>query len=687
MRKWLVALAALFLCAAGAGAEEGMWTFDNIPGARMRSQIGWAPDQAWLDRVREGSVRIESGCSGAVMSAEGLVQTNHHCVVACLQNFSTPQRDPVREGFYARRRGEERQCPNFHIQVLKRITDVTADIERAAAGAPPEGFARARDGEIARLEAACNREAAHRNCEVVTLYQGGRYALYAFHRYDDVRMVFAPEREAAHFGGDPDNFNFPRYGFDIAYLRLYEEGRPARTPVFLRMRTTPLSDGEIALISGNPGTTERLLTAPQLAFQRDHYLPWRLAMLRDLKDRLAVFSAQSPDHARMASDTYFSVENSFKALTGRRLALADPEGFARIEQRDADLQGRVRRNASMHAQVGPAWTEIANATRAYQGFYLRYQFLEARLGQGSELLRYARILLRGTAERQKPNSERLPDFTDSRLDATRAALLSDAPVEAPLEELLIGFWAGKMRDSLGANDGMVRRVLGRESPEDLARRVVQSSQLADVNVRRRLWEGGAAAVEASADPAIVLARALDEDARALRTRYLQEAEGPIARAQERIAQARFRLFGQTTYPDATFTLRLSYGRIAGWTERGGETITPFTRAPGLYARATGRFPYKLTPAWERARGRLRDDVIFNAVTTNDIIGGNSGSPVLDRDGNVIGAAFDGNIHSLGGAYFYDGARNRTVIVTSAIIDAGLRHVYDMDGLARELAGR
>ncbi|MET0182841.1 MAG: S46 family peptidase [Caulobacterales bacterium] len=687
MRRLALTLLALLMCAASARADEGMWPLDMLPSARMRAAIGWAPDQAWLDRVRESSARLESGCSASVMSADGLVQTNHHCLLACLQSFSTAQSDPVREGFYARTRGEERQCPGLHVQVLKRVTDVTENIENAASGVQPAGFARARDAEIARLEAACNAEAQNRNCQVITLYQGGRYALYAYHRYSDARVVFAPERAAAHFGGDTDNFNFPRYGFDVAYLRLYENGRPARTPVFLRMRTTPLTDGEPTLISGHPGATERLLTASQLAFQRDQFLPWRLEMLSAWKTQLAAFSAQSPDHARMASEALFTTENSLKAFMGRRAALADPPNFALIERRDADFQARVSRNPELAQAVGPAWTEITAAMRAYRGFYLKYQFAEVRPGQGSELLRFARILVRGATERPQPNSDRLPDFTDSRIAATRGALLSSAPVDAPLEKEAISFWAAKMREDLPANDPLVRRVLGSETPLALAERITRGSRLYDRAVREQLWEGGAAAIAASNDPAIVFMRNFDADARALRTRYLQEVEGPVARAQERLARARFRLYGATEYPDATFTLRLSYGRISGWTETNGHTIVPFTRISGLYQRATGEAPYKLADTWARARSQLRSDVIFNAVTTNDIIGGNSGSPVLDRNGNVVGAAFDGNLHSLGGAYFYDGARNRTVIVTSAVIDEALRKVYNMPGLARELTGR
>ncbi|MGE3142943.1 MAG: S46 family peptidase [Hyphomonadaceae bacterium] len=689
--KRLVSFARLALAGAGflalagpACADEGMWTFDNIPVAALRQAYGWAPDRAWLDRVMGASARIEGGCSAGIVSPEGLVQTNHHCVLECVQNFSTPGNDQSLAGFRAMARAEERRCPGFAVQVVTAITNVTDEIGRATAGVTGENFARARDAAIAAIERRCAGAAASRRCEVVTLYQGGQYKLYAYHRYDDVRLVFAPEIGAAFFGGDPDNFNFPRYCFDVAYLRLYENGRPARTPTHLKLREAPLTEGEMTLVSGNPGGTERLLTTSQLSFQRDYFLPWRLNTLSDLRGRLIAYSAQGPEQARIAAETLFSVENSFKAYYGRRLALADADNFARVTAAEDAFQARVRRNGALAAETGAAWDEISAAISAYRGFYLPYQYAEARAGGGAQLLTWARDLVRAGAERAKPDAERLPRYTDARLATTMQRTLAETPVEAPLEEMLLSFWLSKMREYLTADDPLARKILGAESPEGLAQRLVSQTRLADPAVRRRLWEGGAGAIAASDDPLIVFVRGWDDDARTLRTRYEREVEGPIARAQERIARARFRAFGETIYPDATFTLRLSYGKVAGWTEPDGRAVAPFTRIAGLYARATGQAPYKLAESWVAARAQLQPDTIFDAVTTNDIIGGNSGSPVLDKQGDVVGAAFDGNIHSLGGDYFYDPALNRTVIVTSTAILAGLRHVYGMEALVREL---
>jgi hypothetical protein len=580
----------------------------------------------------------------------------------------------------ARTRAEERRCPNMSVSVLAGIADVTAQIDAATAGVGAEAFASARNAEIARLEAACSEGTTR--CEVVTLYQGGRYALYRYRRYDDVRLVFAPEHDMAAFGGDPDNFNFPRYCIDFSFLRVYENDAPAATPNHLSMRFTPVEEGEIVLAAGNPGTTSRLRTSAELAFERDINLPWRLSMLAEQRGRLIAYSQLGPDQARIASDALQGVENSFKALSGRRQALADPQGFARVAAREADLQARVRRNRAAQREVGDAWGEAARAVEAYRGFLLEYQLLEASAAQRSNLFAWARDLVRGAEERAKPDAERMPRYTEARLATVVNGLRAPRPVEAAFEELHLSFWLSKLREHLTVDSAATRAVLGTESPEALAARLARS-RLADPNYRMSLWEGGAAAVAASDDPLIAFVRAWDENARAVRTRYLSEVEGPIARAQERIARARFRAFGEEQYPDATFSPRLSYGRVAGWREAGRE-IAPFTRLSGLYERATGAEPFALTQAWIDARSRLDGETVFNISTTNDIIGGNSGSPLLDREGRVVGALFDGNIHSLGGEFFYDGELNRAVSVSTTIMRTALREVYGLEALAAEL---
>jgi hypothetical protein len=681
MARFQLVLAALAAVAgvavsAPARAEEGMWTFDNLPIAQMRRDIGFAPDAAWQQRVMGAAARLESGCSSAVVSPQGLVQTNHHCIVDCLQNFSEPGNDVVRNGFYAATAAAERRCPGLAVQQVIAITDVTAAIRAATANTTGAAFGAARDAEAARLETACKGEDETKVCEIVTLYQGGQYALYSYRRFDDVRMVFAPEIDAAFFGGDPDNFNFPRFALDAAFIRLYRDGRPAETPVHLRWRSTPLAEGEPTFVVGNPGGTSRQFTTAQMAFQRDHFLPWRLATLSELRGRILAYAAQGDEQRRQMTDLLFGVENTFNSEVQARVAAAE-----------ADLQRRVRANGRLRRDTGPAWAAIEAATAAYRRFYLPHNYLETRFGAGAGPLADARTLVRAAAEQQKPEAERLPNFTASRIEITREELLAPRPAQREVDRLLVEFWASKMREYLTVDDPLVQKALGRESPEALAERLIRDTRLYDPAVRQALWDGGAAAIAASTDPAIVLARAIDADARALRTRYREEVEAPIAQAQEKIASARFALFGTSLYPDATFTLRLSYGRVAGWTEPSGRVVAPFTRFGGLYERATGQFPFALTPRWQAAQGRLDPTTIYNVSSTHDIIGGNSGSPLIDRDGNVVGAVFDGNIHSLGGDYIYDGRLNRTVSVASTAIEEALIDVYGADRVVAELRSR
>jgi hypothetical protein len=682
VRAAAAAIGMLALAAAPASSEEGMWTFDNFPVERMQREMGWAPDQAWLDRATAGTARLP-GCSGANVSAEGLVLTNHHCVVACLASLSTAQANFLENGFMARVRADEVRCPGMSVQLLTGVADVTARIDAAVAASAPEDFARARDAEIARIEEEC--AAGARRCEVVALYQGGRYALHSYRHYDDVRLVFAPELAMAAFGGAEENFEFPRYCADFSFLRLYESGAPARTPDHLSMRFTPLAEDEIVLIAGSPGPTSRLRTVAELEFERDTGLPWQIASLGEARERLVTYAARGPDQARIAASTLQNLDNALKGLAGRRRALAEPSGLARVAAREADLQARVRRNRAAQREVGDAWGDIARAQAAHRRMFRRVQLLEQRAGERSLLFLWARDIVRGAAERQRPEAERLPRYAGARLRLVARGLRAGQATSPDFEALQLVLWFAQLRAQLGADDPVVRRILGDESPDVRAERLSRS-RLADPAYRMLLWDGGAAAVAASDDPMVAFVRAWDDEARAVRGRFVAEVEAPVARAHERIARARFRAFGDSQYPEATLSPRLSYGRVAGWTEADGRAVAPFTYVAGLYDRATGAAPLAMSPSWLDARGRLDPLTIFNVSTSNDVIGGNSGSPLLDRDGRVVGAVFDGNIHSLGGEYFYDGALNRAVTVAATVMHAALVEVYAMDALAAELRG-
>jgi hypothetical protein len=665
-------------------AEEGMWTFDNFPLQQVNRTYGLQLDQSWLDRVRLSAVRLTSGCSASLVSGNGLVLTNHHCVVDCVQNFSAPGNDLVQLGFYTTRREEERACPGMAAEILQSISDQTVRINRATSQGDASRFIEKRDAEVAAIEAECQQKTINHRCEVVSLYQGGQYKLYDYQRYEDVRLAFAPEFAAAFFGGDPDNFNFPRYAFDAAFLRIYEQGQPLAAKHFLRWRTTPLTAGEPVFVAGNPGSTSRLYTTAQMAFIRDHFLPWRLTTLSELRGHLLAFSALGAEESRLASDTLFSVENSFKAFSGERNALVEPAVFDGQAQAQSALQAAVQANRALAAEVGNAWDAIAQAEADYRGWFLTQQYLDQRAGGGSELFSYARTLLRAAAERSKPDGERLSEFSEARLASLQQELFAEAPVEPRLEKLLLSFWLNKTREYLTADDPMTQLLLGSASPEALAQTLVEGSTLGNPAERRRLFAGGASAIAASADPMIKFALSFDQHARALRSRYESEVSGPITQAQERIAKARFQIYGDSVYPDATFTLRLSYGSVQGWTEPSGRVIAPFTQIAGLFQRATGAAPYALAPRWLAAQEHLDQETLFDVSTNNDIIGGNSGSPLLDADAQVVGAIFDGNIHSLGGDYVFDAKLNRAIAVTTTAITEGLDKVYAQQRILQEL---
>ena len=674
----------LALCAPQAVyADEGMWTFDHFPASKVKARYGFAPDQAWLDQVRNSAVRLTSGCSASVVTKEGLVLTNQHCVVVCEQTLSTAEHDYVAQGFLTHARSEERQCPGMQAEILRQISDVTQRVQSAIAAGDPKDAIKSRDAATARIaDEACQGDATSR-CQVVSLYQGGQYKLYKYRKYSDVRLVFAPEFAVSFFGGDPDNFNFPRYCLDSAFVRLYENGQPAQTGTHLKWRRSAPAAGELVFVAGNPGSTSRLDTRAQLEMQRDWQIPVRQLVRSELRGRLSEYAQLGAEQKRTSADLLFLLENSFKAFYGQERALLDPSFFARLVREKNELRTRVTGNPQLAAQVADPWKQIDAAIDSYQQIFLAHDFLEARAGSISQLFGYARTLVRGAAERSKPSAERLRGFADSDLPLLEKELLDPRPVYPDLERIALTLWLLKTREYLTVDDPQVRHLLGTESPEARAEQLVSGTHLADPKVREALWRGGATAVEAADDPLIRLVRDTDADARALRTRYEQEVEGPITRAQEKLARARFKVYGDAVYPDATFTLRLSYGSVEGWTYH-GETVAPFTDFGGLYARATGSEPFRLPQRWLDAKNRIDPKTPFDVSTNNDIIGGNSGSPLLDSEGRVVGAIFDGNIHSLGGEFGFDPRLNRSIAVLTAAIGPALRNVYALPALVDEL---
>lgn len=680
----LAATAIIALSPFAAHADEGMWTFDAFPAAKVKSAYGTAPDQAWLDRVRQSAVRLTGGCSASVVSLQGLVLTNNHCVVDCAQALSTAGNDLMKNGFVAADKPKELKCPGQQAEIVTSISDVTPEVQNAIGTSSGAEFTKARDAAISTIEKQSCTDAARERCQVVTLFGGGQYKLYRYRKYSDVRLVYAPEFQAAFFGGDPDNFNFPRYDVDAAFLRLYENGKPVATKAHLTWNAQAPKAGELTYVVGNPGSTQRLYTQAQMAFQRDTALPATELLLSELRGRLISAMATDDEKARTGSDQLFGFENSYKAYCGQWQALLDSGFSGKLAASEQALRAKVGTDPALNAKVGDPWSEVANAVAAYRTFYDDYTWLERR-ATISDLLYDARRIVRAAQERAKPNADRLPEYGDARLPLLEKELIDERPFYPWLEELEIGTWLSKAREHLTVDAPAVKRLLGKESPEALAKRLVSGTKLADPAVRKALLDGGLAAVQASDDPLIRFVLATDADARAVLQRYRAEYDAPVTAAQSRLSLARFAAYGDAIYPDATFTLRISYGSVQGWTYQ-GQTVPDRTVFGGLYERATGSVPFDLPPKWAAAESRIDKMRVINFVTTNDIIGGNSGSPVIAADGSVIGAAFDGNIHSLGGAYGYDASVNRTVVVSTGAVQEALTKVYPAPALLKELRG-
>ncbi|MDQ6628276.1 MAG: S46 family peptidase [Pseudomonadota bacterium] len=687
MKRDLVLAAAALCFAASAWPAEGMWTLDNPPLKKMQQELGWTPSQAWLDKAMLGSARIAGGCSASFVSKSGLVLTNHHCVADCVEQLSRPGRDFLQAGFLARRMDEESRCPAMEVNRLEQISDVTAAVTQATAGLEGAAFTAAQNAVKARLTSACvGGQGSKARCDVVDLYHGGQYKLYRYRRFQDVRMVFVPEQASAFFGGDPDNFNFPRYDLDMALIRVYDDGRPLQVREFFPLSAAGPADGEPVFVTGHPGSTDRELTVAQLALLRDQLLLDRLLRLAEYRGVLTVYRSTGSEPARLAAAELFYVENSYKSLRGELEALNDPALLEGKAAQEAALRGYVAGQPALAVRVGGAWEAIARAEATHRILAPLHGQIERGRAFNSRYFELARVLVRGAAERAKPDAERLPEFNSSRLPAVEAELFSAAPIYADFETLKLGFALSKFREQIGVDAPVVIGVLGKQSPEQLAARLVAGTRLADVEERRRLWNGGAAAIAASDDPFIRLAVAIDQPARAVRARYEREVDAVIRKNSELIAEARFAMNGTAVAPDATFTLRLSYGVVKGWTEA-GVPVPAFTRIGGAFDRATGAEPFALPATWLAAKSRLDLSTPLNLVSTNDIVGGNSGSPMLNRNGELVGLVFDGNIHSLGGSYGYDPILNRAVAVDSAGILEALDKIYSAQALVNELRGR
>jgi hypothetical protein len=685
LKRWY----ALVLCGALLGtlafADEGMWTFDNPPTKLIQERYHFTLTKAWLDHVRLSSVRLNDGGSGSFVSPHGLLLTNHHVARGQLQKSSTAGNDYIRNGFSAATPSDELKSPDLEVNVLMSTEDVTARVNAAtiSAKSAEEEFA-ARKNVIAGIESESLQKTSLRS-DVVTLYQGGEYWLYRYKKYTDVRIVFAPEQQVAFFGGDPDNFTYPRYDLDMALFRVYENGKPIETPNYLKWNPKGAAAGDLVFVSGNPGSTQRLDTLSQIEFQRDTAFPNLLNVLRTRIAVLEKFSATNLEHARQAASQIFNLQNSVKAIDGELKGLKNPHVVDTKRDDEAKFRSAVIKNPELKAKYGNAWDQIDKAerkaaTRTKEQYYH---------GLDSPLANTAASIVEYVAEIKKPDGERLPGFHDAQLESLRFRLFSSAPTYKDME---IARMTGALELDLtqvGPSDPFVKTVLGGKTPHDAAVALIGGTKLDDPALRKQLIDGGEAAVTASTDPEIALARKLDPLRREMIKWEEDNVESVEQRAGEQLGKARFAVFSRSTYPDATFTLRLSYGTVKGYPMNGTQA-PPKTTFYGLYDRAAGfnfEAPFDLTPRWKDAAAKLDLLTPLDFVSDNDVVGGNSGSPVIDRNGDIVGLVFDGNIESLVGDFVFDGETNRTVSVDTAAMTEALRKLYGAATLLGELTGQ
>src|SRR5882724_1276765 len=667
-------------------ADEGMWTFNNVPRAEIKKKYGFEVTDAWLKKVQLATVRFNSGGTGSFVSADGLVLTNHHIASDVLQKISTAENDYNKEGFYAHTRNQEVKAPDLELNQLISIEDVTERVTAAVKpGASPAEANAARRAAIANIEKESKEKTGLRS-DVITLYQGGQCYLYRYKQYTDVRLVFAPEFAIAFFGGDPDNFMFPRYDLDMALFRVYENDKPLKVENYFKWSKEGAKDGDLVFVPGNPGSTARLNTVAHLEYLRDNGLPFVVKLLNREHDLLARYRSQGEEQSRRAQEDFFGIENSLKALRGELEGLQDKTLIAKKAKAEEELRRTVAADPKKQKEYGDAWDNIAKGRAGLKSYYRQFSLVGNGAAFNSELFGVARALVRLAAESAKPNAERLPEFTDARRASLELSLYSPAPIYDDFEKVKLADSLALLRDELGADDPIVKSVLAGKPPDVRAAELIDGTKLKDVAYRKQLGAGGVKAIEESTDPMIVLARSIDGDARALRKRYETEVQANERANYAKISRALFDIEGTKLYPDATFTLRLSYGAVKGYQEN-GKRVPAFTNFAGLYKRSVehgNKFPFELPRRWIEKKSALSLNTPFNFVSTNDIIGGNSGSPVINKDAELVGLIFDGNIQSLVGDFVYDETQNRAVSVDTRAMMEALRKLYGATEAADEL---
>lgn len=680
MKRTRLFLLAL-LAASFIHADEGLWLFNAIPESQLASKYRFKPSKDFLDHLRLSSVRFGGG-SGSFVSPNGLIFTNHHVASRCIQNVSSKEHNYMRDGFYAETPDKELRCPGLEVQVLVDIQDVTERVNQAVTAPPSDPKAATqRQAAMNTIEKECMDQHGGA-CSVVTLYAGALYHLYRYKKYTDVRLVFAPEEALGFFGGDPDNFTYPRYCLDVTFLRAYEDGKPASTPHYLKWSRTGPREGELALVSGHPGSTDRFITLAQLEFLRDVTYPRTLRNLKAIIEALKEYGAKSEENHRVARDKLFGAENSFKVRDGEMKGMREAWLMDAKRRSEEQFRAAAAANPKAQAELGGAFEQI---TAAYQKW--RPRSSEYLLENGAtlcDMFTYARHLYRLAEERPKPNAERLREYSDAALPSLELRLFAQTPVTPELEALMLEKWFELLSAELGASHPVVLQILDGRTPANAARAYVFSSKVHEVAERKRL-AADPEAVRNSDDGMIRLARMIDAEARAIRKAYEEEFDSVVRDASSRIARARFALYGTSVYPDATGSLRLSFGAVQGYRNAQGQRVGWATDFDGLYRRATGEDPYKLPARWLERKSALRLKTPFNFVSTADIIGGNSGSPTVNTRGEVTGIVFDSNYEAMHNRFVYGMDRGeRCVHVASSGIIEALRAVYGAARVLEEL---
>jgi hypothetical protein len=683
-------LAAVLAVMSPAQAGEGMWVFNNLPLEQLKTRYGFEPPAGWAEHLRSAAVRFNNGGSGSFVSADGLIMTNHHVGADTLAKLGTATKDYYRDGFYARTHDDEAKAPDLELNALVAIEDVTGRVNRVVTTEMDDAKAGlVRRQAMAEIENEATQKNGLRN-DVVTLYQGGQYHLYTYKKYTDVRLVFAPEFDSAFFGGDPDNFEYPRYDLDVCFFRAYEDGRPAKIEHYLKWSKSGSKEGDLIFVAGHPGRTDRLNTMASLEYLRDIDLPFRLEILKNKEASLLEYGRRSAEAFRHSKEELFSVQNSRKARIGGLEGLRDHSFMKRKADAEAELRAKLNSgSAKPSAASAGAWDKIAQAQKVAAETIKPYFYLERGIAFDSELFKIARDLVRLADEKTKPNSERLKEYRESGLKSLELEIFSDAPIYPEFEEARLAHSLAEWQRAL-PKDPLLERVLRGRSAAETAKELVQGSKLADVGVRHKLADGGPAATRASEDPMIKLALDVDPPARAVRKIHEDQVEEVERTNYALVAKALFDEKGADVYPDATFTLRLAFGTVKGY-ELDGREIPAFTTIGGAFAHAKAHGdtpPYELPKSWFVARnsGGLNLETPMNFVSTADIIGGNSGSPVVNRDNEVVGLIFDGNIQSLVLDFGYDDKHARAVSVDSRAIVEALRSIYQAERLVAELVG-